>query len=242
MARTVTSPANRYMWWKCSSPAWGKWDTPREAAMHLRHSDSLDTGPRLTSDSRNRRRKAGSAMVMFTLMLPFVLIPLVGLAIDGTMMYSVKAKLQAAVDGGAIAAAQSSNSGLTFAVQKATAEKTAHQFIRANIVVTGTGVSGYWGAYNLNDATCDATGQPVTGGANPCVVAAEDNANKRRTVAVSASVQVPLLFMRILGFTSGKVSVKGTAARRDVVMVLVLDRSSSMDHVINGVNGRDAMK
>jgi len=48
--------------------------------------------------------------------------------------------------------------------------------------------------------------------------------------------------MRILGFSTGTVTAKGTAARRDVVMVLVLDRSSSMDHVINGVNVRDAMK
>jgi Flp pilus assembly protein TadG len=144
------------------------------------------------------------------------------------MMYSVKAKLQAAVDGGAIAAAQSLKSGINFTAQKATAEKTADQFIKANIVVSGTGYSGYWGAYNLNDTHCDVNGQPVTGGASPCIVAAEDNLNKRRTVSVAASVQVPLLFMRILGFSSGTVGAKGMAARRDVVMILVLDRSSSM--------------
>ena len=195
--------------------------------MHMRYSNPLDAGPGLTSDSRKWSRQAGSVMVMFTLML-FVLVPLVGLAIDGTMMYSVKAKLQAAVDGGAIAAAQSLKSGINFTAQKATAEKTADQFIKANIVVSGTGYSGYWGAYNLNDTHCDVNGQPVTGGASPCIVAAEDNLNKRRTVSVAASVQVPLLFMRILGFSSGTVGAKGMAARRDVVMILVLDRSSSM--------------
>jgi Flp pilus assembly protein TadG len=158
-------------------------------------------------------------MVMFTLMLPFVLVPMVGLAIDATMLFSVKAKLQAAVDGGALAAAQSLNSGLTFTTQKATAEKTADEFIRANIVVAGPGQSGYWGAYNLNDSNCNGS---------PCIVAAEDNTNKRRTVSVAATVQVPLLFMRILGFSSGTVTSRGMSARRDVVMVLVLDRSSSM--------------
>jgi Flp pilus assembly protein TadG len=189
----------------------------------MRYSDGLDVGP--ASGSRNRSRQAGSVMVMFTLLLPFVLIPLVGLAIDTTMMYSVKAKLQAAVDGGAIAAAQSLKSGINFAAQKTTAEKTADQFIKANFVVDGaiTGYHGYWGAYNLNDTTC---------GASPCIVAAEDNFNKRRTVSVTASVQVPLLFMRILGFSTGTVTAKGTAARRDVVMVLVLDRSSSMGPAI----------
>ena len=76
-----------------------------------------------------------------------------------------------------------------------------------------------WRSYNLQDTTC---------GANPCIVAAQDDQNKRRTVTVTASVQVPLLFMRIMGFTSSTVAASGMAARRDVVLVLVLDRSSSM--------------
>jgi Flp pilus assembly protein TadG len=165
--------------------------------------------------SRNRRRQSGSVIIMFTMMLPFVIVPFVGLAIDATLLFSVKAKLQAAVDGGAIAAAQSLNSGLTFTTQKATAEKTADQFIRAN------NVTGYWGANNLKDGATDCNG-------NPCIVAAQDDANKRRTVSVTASVTVPLLFMRILGFSNAGVSATGLAARRDVVMVLVIDRSSSM--------------
>jgi Flp pilus assembly protein TadG len=177
--------------------------------------------PGLARLSTKRRRESGNIMVMFTLMLPFVLVPLVGLGIDATMLYSVKAKLQAAVDGGAIAAAQSLNSGVNFAAQQATAQKTADQFIRANFVVAGAyaGVNGYWGAFNLNDTTCAG---------NPCIVAAQDNANKRRTVSITASVQVPLLFMRILGVTTGTVAATGQAARRDVVLVLVIDRSSSM--------------
>src|ERR1017187_7130618 len=198
MARTVTNPANRCIWWKCFFPARGKSDMPREAAMHLRYSEPLGVGP------RNRRRQSGSVMVMFTLMLPFLLVPMVGLAIDATLMFSVKAKLQAAVDGGAIAAAQSLNSGMTFATQKATAEKTADQFIKANFIAGATaGSGGYWGAYNLNDTTC---------GANPCIIAAQDDANKRRTVTITASVQVPLLFMRVLGFSTGTLPATGMAA------------------------------
>jgi Flp pilus assembly protein TadG len=185
----------------------------------MRYFKLIDTTQRRNSYSRKGRRKAGSVMVLFTFMLPFVLVPIVGLAIDATMLFSVKAKLQAAVDGGALAAAQSLNSGTTFTTQKATAEKTADQFIKANFLVTGGGVNGYWGSYNLNDTTCNG---------NPCIVAAQDNSNKRRTVSVTASVQVPLLFMRILGFSSGTVTASGQAARRDVVLVLVLDRSSSM--------------
>jgi Flp pilus assembly protein TadG len=173
-------------------------------------------------------------MVMFTLMLPFVLVPMVGLAIDATMLFSVKAKLQGAVDGGALAAAQSLSSGLTFTAQSAAATKTADQFIKANFVARGAiaGYGGYWGSFNLNDQTCDANGNPTPAGANACIVPAQDSANKRSTVTIAASVNVPLIFMRILGFSSGTVTARGQAARRDVVMVLVLDRSSSMSPTI----------
>ena len=43
-------------------------------------------------------------MLLLMLMLPLVLIPLVGLAIDGTMCFIVQAKLSAAVDGAALGA------------------------------------------------------------------------------------------------------------------------------------------
>jgi Flp pilus assembly protein TadG len=196
--------------------------------MHTRYSDRLDVEPRRFSGSRNRRRKSGSVLVMFIFMLPFLLVPFVGLAIDVTVMYSVKAKLQTAVDGGAIAAAQSLNSGLTFAVQQVAAETTAKQFIEANTGITAPGVTGYWGSKTLNYTDCDATGTPATVHTQNCVIAAEDNTNKRRTVTVAASVNVPLLFLRIFGFSTATVASKGTAARRDVVLVLVIDRSSSM--------------
>jgi Flp pilus assembly protein TadG len=174
-------------------------------------------------------------MIMFSLMLPFVLVPMVGLAIDATMLFSVKAKLQAAVDGGAIAAAQSLNSGLTFAVQQAAAQKAADQFLKANMVVSGaiTGYNGYWGANNLQDGYNTATGT-ATCSATACIAAAQDPTNKRTTITMAATVQVPLLFMRIFGFSSGTVCATGQAARRDVVLVLVIDRSSSMNNTING--------
>ncbi len=175
---------------------------------------------------------------MFTMMLPFVLIPVVGLAIDATMLYTVKAKLQAAVDGGAIAAAQALSAGLTFSVQQAAAQKSADEFLKANIAVGATPGSGFFGAYGLNDTTCDVeTGyvQPDPAGTSPCIVAAQNVSSKITTVNIAASVQVPLLFMRILGFSAGTVASSSQASRRSVVLVMVIDRSSSMNHVINGV-------
>jgi Flp pilus assembly protein TadG len=180
-------------------------------------------------------------MITFTLMMPFLLVPMVGLAIDATMLYSVKVKLQTAVDGAVLAAAESLSAGLTLAAQASAASLAADEFIRANIVTGATaGSGGYWGAYNLNDSNC--TGSTTTTAGTPtgtgtrityansgtCIVTYQDNTNKQRTVSLAASVNVPLIFMRILGFSNGTVASRGTAARRDVVMVLVIDRSTSM--------------
>ncbi len=207
--------------------------------MHMRYSNPPDTGPRPASGPPNRRRKrqGGSVLITFTIVMAFLMIPLVGLAIDATMLYGVKVKLQTAVDGAALAAAESLSAGLTLAAQESAATLAADQFIRANIV---TGAGGYWGAYNLNDSNC--TGSTSTTAGTPtgtgsqitytnsgnCVVIYQDNTNKQRTVSIAASVQVPLIFMRMLGFSNGTVTSTATAARRDVVMVLVIDRSGSM--------------
>jgi Flp pilus assembly protein TadG len=150
-------------------------------------------------------------------MLPAVILPMVGLAIDGTMLFLVKAKLSAAVDGGAIAAARSLSAGMSFASQKDAAAKTASQFVRANFP------DGFWGAHNMVY--------------NPPIDVEEDTSTsiKRRTVEINAAVDVPLLFMRVFGKNSATVRAYGKAARRDVRLVLVLDRSSSMSGVITSL-------
>jgi Flp pilus assembly protein TadG len=173
---------------------------------------------------------------MFTLILPFVTIPLVGLAIDATLLFSVKAKLQAAVDGGAIAAAQSLNVGLTFATQQAAAQKAADEFIRANLVAgTAMGSGGYWGAYSLQDGYNESTSTASCAASNACIVAAQNTATKVTTVTIGANVQVPLLFMRIFGFSAVPVAATGQASRRMVVLVLVIDRSGSMGAELGAV-------
>lgn len=209
--------------------------------MLMRYSSPAGARPRRVSGVPRRTRQAGSVVIMFTMMMGFLLIPLVGLAIDATLLYSVKAKLQTAVDGATLAAAQSLSAGLTLAAQESAAALTADEFIRANIVTGATpGSGGYWGSYNLNDSNCTGSTQTTAGtptgtgsqitysNSGNCIVIYQDNTNKQRTVSLAASVNVPLIFMRIMGFSNGTVTATGTAARRDVVMVLVIDRSGSM--------------
>ena len=124
----------------------------------------------------------------------------------------------------------------------------ADEFIRANIVTgSSAGQGGYWGSYNLNDSNC--TGSTTTTAGTPtgtgtqitytssgnCIVIYQDDTNKVRTVSLAASVNVPLIFMRILGFSAGTVTATATASRRDVVMVLVIDRSGSMGAELGAV-------
>jgi len=213
--------------------------------MRMRYSNPPDARLRQTSDppNRRRRRQSGNIMIMFIMMLPFVLIPLVGLAIDATMLYSVKLKLQTAVDGGALAAVYALSAGQNDTAQKTAAYFAADQFIRANIqagISTGS-TGGYWGAYNFNDSNCTTvngaltpTGSGIGGGmtyanalATTCFSVSGPVAHVR-TVSVVASVNVPLLFMRILGFSSGKVTANGSGTRRDVSLIMVIDRSSSL--------------
>jgi hypothetical protein len=74
------------------------------------------------------------------------------------------------------------------------------------------------------------------GAANPSVaVNIAQTGFKTRTVTVTASVQSPLYFMRILGLNSSTVAAAGQASRRDVNLMLVLDRSMSMS--VAGVCG-----
>ena len=190
--------------------------------MHTPYSDKPAGRPRPVR-RRKWSRESGSIMVMFTMMLPFTLIPLVGTAVDGSILYSVKAKLQAAVDGAAIAAAASLNLGTDTSAQAVSAAKAAQSFISANFK------QGYWGTYNLYD------GPYGTEGSGQMIDVETNDTSKLRTVSIHANVETPLLFTRLMGFTSMLVASAGQASRRDVVLVIVIDRSGSMGAELTAV-------
>jgi hypothetical protein len=154
-----------------------------------------------TRASSHSRHQSGGALAVFMLMLPFVVVPTVGLAIDETMLYSVRAKLSSSVDGAAIAAANSLAVGLDLNSQRSSAAKAADQFVRASFPM------GYWGAHNLDDSRIDIQEDHTT-------------VYPHRTVEVTASVEVPLTFLRIFGKRFSMVAASGKAARHDVRVVL----------------------
>ena len=149
---------------------------------------------------KSRRGQRGSLLVLTTIAIPVFIVPLVGLGIDATICYIVQAELSSAVDGAALGTGRLLSTN-------ANPTDIANEFLNANFRV---GQGGFWGSYNLNPSVSVQTGTT-------------------KTVTVTATVQVPLLFMRLLGQNSTVVAATATATRRDARIMLVIDRSGSMN-------------
>src|SRR5687767_6609150 len=87
----------------------------------------------------SKRGQRGATLVLLSAMLASVLVPLVGLAIDGTMCYIVKAKLAAAADGAALGAGRLLGTN-------ANTQEIAGEFLRANFP------NNFWGSSNLTSS------------------------------------------------------------------------------------------
>src|ERR1035441_2290934 len=103
----------------------------------------LRKGDSMPSSSARRSRQSGSVMVLMTVMVPFLVLPLVGLAIDASIARVVQLRLQAAVDGAATGAGR-----LLGVVADNQIQDLASEFLKSNF---GNGTTaGTWGAYALN--------------------------------------------------------------------------------------------
>ncbi len=160
---------------------------------------------------RSSRKSAqrGAALVLFVVMLTLVLIPMLGLAIDTGWMYYAHSRLVAAADSAALAGARSLNIGQSLTAQQGNAQTIATQYIQANIP------TGMLNSSNLNI--------PL-----PLV---QQTSTHLWTVSVNPSLTVNLFFMPILGFRTATVSAYAQSSRRDVNIMLVLDKSGSMGQV-----------
>src|ERR1700736_83005 len=156
---------------------------------------------------RRRKGERGFALMLYTLMLFFIIIPSVGLAIDAGIMYYIKGKLQTAVDGAALGAARSLSRGQDIPTQKPLAEDTAKRYFHANFP------NNWMGVTPVNDPTVTWPTPPVG----------------TAIINVKADVDAPTWFMRIMGINSLHFTVVGEATRRNVNVMLVIDRSTSLN-------------
>ena len=143
-------------------------------------------------------------MILTALMLTIIL-PMVGLVIDVGIMYAVRARLTMACDAAALAAARSLAVGVTLADQEATAAARAQAFYNANFPV---------GTLETNDGHVTVT--------------VDESVSQVRTVTVTGSAAAPVYFMQMLGVPRTHVTATGAASRRDVNVMMVLDRSGSL--------------
>jgi Flp pilus assembly protein TadG len=132
-------------------------------------------------------------------------IPIAGLVIDVGVFYMVQSRLQAAVDAGSLAGARALARGDNSTAQIANAQTTAQAYVNANYP------GGYLASTNLSV---------------PLPTVSVNNFT--RTVTVNGAVDAPHLFMRWFGGTLTTVRASAVATRRDVNIMLVMDRSGSL--------------
>lgn len=170
-----------------------------------------------------KRNNRGFTLILYSIMLTFI-VASGGLALDVGTIYMIRARLAAATDAAALAAGRSVNLADTVATATTAATTTADQFFAANFP------TGYFNTIGTPTVT-PSFNQETDGNGNPTGVL---------DITVSASVQAPTYFMNIFHVSKLGVTAASTASRRGVVMMLVLDQSSSMNTSADPVTGLTA--
>jgi Flp pilus assembly protein TadG len=167
----------------------------------------------------NRCKQRGVSLMVGIVSLLF-LIPLMGLSIDVGFIYAVDSRLQAAMDGSTLAAARALSIGETTTAQQTSAQSNAVNWFYANFP------SSYFGTHNtVYDVNQGGSGQDAAGNG----VYDDPNNPHLQHVTATATTVVDTFFMRWFGVNNISVSAKSDATRRDVVVMMVLDRSGSMN-------------
>lgn len=159
------------------------------------------------SSKPRRKRSRGYILLLSALATLMLLVPATGLAIDVGLIYLVQTLLSASADAAVLAGARSLSRGSDDATQHTNAQNTANQFFQANFP------NGYLTSTNLQLSSLATT-----------------DSTYMRSVSTTASVDVPLIFMRCFGINTVTLHASSTASRRDVNIMIVMDRSGSLQN------------
>ena len=152
-----------------------------------------------------KRRRQGFVLLTTAAMVLLVLLPSIGLAVDAGMMYLAQTLLSAACDASSLAGARDLARGADDNTQRANAVTTANTFFYSNFP------SGYFASSNLQVTNVAAT-----------------DSTYMRSITTTASVDLPFIFMRALGLNYTTLHASAKATRRDVNIMIVMDRSGSL--------------
>ncbi|AXA93273.1 vWA domain-containing protein [Massilia sp. YMA4] len=151
----------------------------------------------------NLHRQRGAVAIMVAIAL-LLLLSVVGLVLDAGLGYMVKARLNAAVDSAAVAAARAVTNGNDKAAQERSAQTAAAEFFAANIP----------DGYLLSHPKLLSTNVQFNGGTV--------------TIDVRAEAPMKVSLMGVLGFTDVTPTASAQTIRRDLDMVFVVDDSGSL--------------
>ncbi len=169
--------------------------------------------PPTSFDSIRKAKEKGIAVYLTAFFL-LVMIPIVGLSIDGGYAFVIQSRLSAAADSAALAAGRGINLNGSVTAAKAQATTQATNFFTSDFPV------GY-----MNTSTSNRTITPTF----TVNTDSSGNPTGTLTIQVTASVVAPTYFMQWLGIPSLTVTASGTATRKNLVMEVVLDTSASMN-------------
>ncbi len=139
-------------------------------------------------------------------MMLFIIVPVIGLAIDAGTLYAIKSRLQAGVDASALAAARSFSEQLTLASQQTAAQNAAVRWFHADVPNNWMGIGTV-----ADPVVTFPTAPPQT-----------------ILVGIQATVAAPTYFMRIFNISSLTMQASAQASRRFLNLMLVVDRSGSL--------------
>jgi Flp pilus assembly protein TadG len=180
----------------------------------------LDKGTLMLRNRPGNKREKGFAFIYVTLVGALLLLPMAGMAVDFGMLYNIKARLQTAVDAAAIGAGYMLHATTNIAdpVQLAAIEADAQAYFTANFP------AHYFGA------TVTSYNALVT------------SSTSGKTITVTASANVPMLLLRVLGIQQSTVGARAVSNVRYIAMMIVVDRSGSIvaesaqSTIINALN------
>ena len=153
---------------------------------------------------KNQSRERGIAIVATAAWLT-VAIPLIGLGIDGSILWGAKTSITSACAAAAMAAARNLAKGDQLEQQLANATSRGSAFFQANFQAKSYGIAAV----------------------HPTIQVVQPSQSLLQ-VSATASADIPLYFMRYLGPNSIVAAAMGKATRRDVNLILVLERSETL--------------
>ena len=177
---------------------------------------------RCFADSKRRRSK-GQVLIVIAMLSTF-LIGLAGLAVDLVLVYSVKTFLATATDSAAMGGMRALERGVTYADQTQEVQRITQMLFDANFP-DGLLMTGNSGKFSQDVVVAGYNMDPSAG------TMFENDPNLTpgmREIRILTEAKAPTFFMRLFGVESVTVRAGAYAARRDVNIVVVIDRSSSL--------------